>query len=207
MPIRATPILGSISTLSLSFNVRARPGPISKPWPLIMNAGQSDAGLNFAVNNAEYLFRGIQHLDGAKLDIANVLAQSKSLGRDVGIFTNATVVCRPTEKEAWDYHHYYAVDHADDGAVERIFTGRGIKDNPNLSDEVKASIRTRIAGGNGAWPIIGTPDQVADQMKALNELGFSGIAMGLVNYIEHFPYVRDEVLPRLEAMGLREKVG
>ncbi len=187
-------------------NVRAQPKPISEPWPVIMNAGQSGPGLNFAVNNADFLFRAIQHIDAAKADVASVLEQSQSLGRSIGILTNCTVVCRPTEKEARDYHQYYAVDHADDDAVERIYTGRGIKDNPDLSDAVKADIRNRIASGNSAYPIIGDPDQVASEMKTLSDLGFSGIAMGLVNYVDHFPYFRDEVLPRLEALGLRTAV-
>jgi hypothetical protein len=35
--------------------------------------------------------------------------------------------------------------------------------------------------------------------------GVRGIAVSLVNYLDELPYFRDEVLPRLERMGLREK--
>jgi len=184
-------------------NVRAMPKPISKPWPTTMCAGQSGAGLDFAVRHADYLFRGIQVMDTAKDELKKVQQNAADLGRKVGIFTNAYVVCRPTEKEAEDYHQYYAVDHADEGAVDTIFVGRGLRDDPNLSADTKAELRRRIAAGNSAFPIVGTPDQVADKMKQLSDLGFAGIAMGLVNYVEHFPYFRDEVLPRLERLGLR----
>lgn len=187
-------------------NVRAEPKPISNPWPLIMNAGGSPAGREFAIRNADYLFRNIPTPERGREDVAHVHEQSKALGRDVGVFTNAYVVCRPTTKEAEEYHQYYAVDHADTEAVDRMFIGRGIRDDPTLSDEVKTAMWRRIAAGNSAYPLIGTPDEVVAKMQELSDMGVSGIAMGLVNYTEHFPYFRDEVLPRLERAGLRKEV-
>ena len=90
--------------------------------------------------------------------------------------------------------------------METIFSGRGIKDDPGLSDEIKANIRLRIAAGNSAYGIIGNPDDVVAQLESLSEWGFSGIAMGLVNYTRDFPYFSEEVLPRLERLGLREPI-
>ena len=188
-------------------NVRGQPGPVSVPGPVIMNAGQSGAGLEFAIRNADYLFRGIQTADGTEHDLARVKSETGALEREVGVFTNCYVVCRPADKEAQDYHQYYAVEHADEEAVESIFAGRGIKDDPGLSDGIKASIRLRIAAGNSAYGIIGNPDNVAAQLKSLSEWGFSGIAMGLVNYTRDFPYFAEEVLPRLERLGLRDPIG
>lgn len=184
-------------------NVRGEPKPVSKPWPLVMNAATSPAGRDFSARNADYLFRIVTSLEAGRTDIARVRGDARAMGRDVGVFTNAYVVCRPTVKEAEEYHHYYAVENADHGAVETIMVGRGIVDNPNLSDEVKAAMWKRTAGGNGAYPIIGDPDRVVAQMKELSDIGVSGIAMGLVNYLDDFPYIRDEVLPRLEKAGLR----
>ena len=40
-------------------------------------------------------------------------------------------------------------------------------------------------------------------MLRLNEAGIDALALGLPNYLMHFPYFRDEVLPRLERLGLR----
>ncbi len=183
--------------------VRAEPKPVSRPRPLVMNAGQSGPGLDFAVRNADYLFRAIQGMDTAKSEIEAVTARSKALGRDVGVFTNAYCVCRPTVREAEEFHHYYAVENANEEAVERMFVDRGIRDNPQISDEVKAEIRLRMAGGNSAYPLIGDPDTIAGKLRSLSDVGFSGIAMGLVDYLGEFAYFRDEVLPRLERLGLR----
>ena len=40
----------------------------------------------------------------------------------------------------------------------------------------------------------------------MSACGVDGIAIGLVNYIEDFPVLRDEVLPRMERLGLRQPV-
>ena len=57
--------------------------------------------------------------------------------------------------------------------------------------------------GNGALPIIGDPDYVAALMKRLSECEISALAIGFTNYLNEFPYFRDEVLPRLARKGLR----
>lgn len=185
-------------------HARAEPKPISDPWPMLMSAGTSEAGLRFAADNAEFLFRGLNSVENAANDIAEVRSAAGARSADIGVFTNAYIVCRSTQSEAEEYHHYYAVENADEGAVDTMYVGRGIRDNPNLSDDVKAKLRLRIAGGNSAYPLIGTPDRVAEEIKNLSDMGFSGIAFGLVNYVTHFPYIRDELLPRLERLGLRK---
>jgi FMNH2-dependent dimethyl sulfone monooxygenase len=38
----------------------------------------------------------------------------------------------------------------------------------------------------------------------MSEAGLTGMAIGLVNYIKDFPALRDEVLPRMVRLGLRE---
>ena len=38
----------------------------------------------------------------------------------------------------------------------------------------------------------------------MSDAGLTGMAIGLVNYIKDFPALRDEVLPRMARLGLRE---
>ncbi len=83
-----------------------------------------------------------------------------------------------------------------------MIVGRGLI-KPGIPDERLQMVRQRAGGGNGALPIIGDPDDVVAMMKRLSECGVSALAMGFVNYLEHFPYFRDEVLPRLVQAGLR----
>ena len=63
--------------------------------------------------------------------------------------------------------------------------------------------RERFAGGHGMYPIIGTPDHVADELERIADAGFAGVGFSFVDYLAELPAFRDEVLPRLEARGVR----
>jgi alkanesulfonate monooxygenase SsuD/methylene tetrahydromethanopterin reductase-like flavin-dependent oxidoreductase (luciferase family) len=120
------------------------------------------------------------------------------------MFTNCYVVCRPTRKEAEEYHDYYALEMADTGAVDTLLERRNRRGKlNNLPEDMRRNLRQRAAGGNGAYPIIGDADDVASLMIRLHKAGIDAFAMGFANYTEHLPYFRDEVLPRLEDAGVR----
>ena len=86
--------------------------------------------------------------------------------------------------------------------MEILIQGRGLK-KPGITEEALQAARVRAAGGNGALPIVGAPDDIVALMKRLYDGGVTALAMGFTNYLEHFPYFRDEVLPRLVHEGLR----
>jgi dimethylsulfone monooxygenase len=52
---------------------------------------------------------------------------------------------------------------------------------------------------------VGDPDTVAGDLKQLAEAGFDGFCFSVVAYTDELPYFIQEVLPRLERMGLRQK--
>jgi alkanesulfonate monooxygenase SsuD/methylene tetrahydromethanopterin reductase-like flavin-dependent oxidoreductase (luciferase family) len=54
--------------------------------------------------------------------------------------------------------------------------------------------------------LIGAPDDVAAELAKISAAGFIGTTITFVNYVDEFPYFRDEVLPRLERLGLRKPV-
>jgi alkanesulfonate monooxygenase SsuD/methylene tetrahydromethanopterin reductase-like flavin-dependent oxidoreductase (luciferase family) len=54
--------------------------------------------------------------------------------------------------------------------------------------------------------LIGDADDVAAELAKISAAGFIGTTITFVNYVDELPYFRDEVLPRLEKMGLRQSV-
>ena len=68
---------------------------------------------------------------------------------------------------------------------------------------VARRFRDRFAAGHGGFPLVGTPDHIADQLALLSEAGVAGTTLSFVDYAKEFPYFRQEVLPRLVAKGLR----
>ena len=57
----------------------------------------------------------------------------------------------------------------------------------------------------GGLIMVGDPDQVAQTLANLSRAGLRGIGFSFVNYLKELPFFCDEVLPRLERMGMRAK--
>ena len=114
----------------------------------------------------------------------------------------ANGVKKTTWPQPAEYYRYYAIENADWDAVEILIEGRGLK-KPGVTEEALHEARIRAAAGNGALSIVGSPDDVVASMKRLYISGVTALAMGFTNYLEHFPYFRDEVLPRLAHERLR----
>ena len=65
--------------------------------------------------------------------------------------------------------------------------------------------RRFYANGMGGLPIVGDADLVAKTLAALSAAGVTGIGISLINYLDELPFFCEEVLPRLERLGLRER--
>ena len=179
------------------------PKPYGGTQPVIMNAGSSTTGSAFASRNADYLFVPIRWMEQAVESVAATIARARDLGRTVGVFTSASVVCRPTQREADEYFHHYAQEQGDWGAVDHMIDIGMRGASTTMQPELFEKLRIRYAAGYGGWVVVGDPDRVASGFAEISAAGFSGIAMGFVNYLDEFPFFRDEVLPRLERLGLR----
>jgi len=184
--------------------VHSFPKPVHGRIP-ILNAGGSEEGRDFATRNADYLFTPVIEHEKSRKDIIDLTTQSATQGREVGVLALSYVVCRSTQREADDFHDHYARDNADWAAVDRVIELMFANAESFPKDVIKL-LRERMAGGHGGIPLIGTPDRVADELAKLHEIGCAGATLSFVDFSGEFPYFRDEVLPRLETMGLRESV-
>jgi dimethylsulfone monooxygenase len=122
--------------------------------------------------------------------------------RNTGAFTLSHVVFRSTAQEVRDYYHYYADQQADWGAVDNLMRLQGLHAK-SFPEEALKTLRGRFAGGHGTYPLIGDPDTIAAELARISAAGFAGTTLSFVDYVREFPYFRDEVMPRLERLGLR----
>jgi dimethylsulfone monooxygenase len=137
-------------------------------------------------------------IDDARRHVDGVHREASLLGREIGVFTRAEVICRPTQAEAIEYYHHTVEERADLGAIDKQLELNGIASQVAAEDYVRR--RQMYLRG---FPLIGTPDTVAEHFAGLAGAGFDGIGLSFVNYLAEFPYFRDEVLARLERTGLR----
>ncbi len=183
--------------------VEAEPKPYGGTRPLVMNAGSSPAGRAFSAKCCDVLFRPLRSLEAGAEEVRRTIAEAREYGRAIDVFANGYVVCRKTRKEAEEYHRYYAEEMGDWEAVDHLIAMNQIN-SQSYSAEFFKAFRIRFAAGHGGFPMVGDADDVANALAQVNQAGFAGMCFSFVNYLAEFPYFRDEVLPRLERLGLRE---
>ena len=177
-----------------------KPKPYGGGLPMLMSAGSSSAGRAFAARTADCLFMTIVEVDTLANDIARL---REVAGRDVGVYGSGDLIARRTEKETRDYYHYIVHEQGDWAAAEHAVKIRS-SGSQSIPTERYAQMKERFICGIGSYPVIGSYDQVAAEFKRMADAGLDGMAFGLVNYIEDMPALRDEILPRMERLGLRQ---
>jgi alkanesulfonate monooxygenase SsuD/methylene tetrahydromethanopterin reductase-like flavin-dependent oxidoreductase (luciferase family) len=184
-------------------DVLGRPKPYGNGRPLLMSAGSSPAGRAFAAANADCLFMVIYDVNRLADDIKTVRAMA---GRRVGVFASSHLICRPTRREAEEYHDYIVHEKGDWEGADYMMSIRISGGSQSTPPEKVRQLKERYISGSGTFPVIGSYDDAAETYKRLSDAGLDGLAVALVNYIDEFPHLRDGVLPRLERLGLRGRM-
>jgi FMNH2-dependent dimethyl sulfone monooxygenase len=185
------------------FNLKHLAGK-PKPWgdtrPLLMSAGSSPAGRAFASRHVDCLFMVIA--DEVKL--ADEITSLRAGNERLGVFASGHLMCRATAKETREYYQYLVHENGDWEVAETVIRKRLAGNSRSLPQEQLRAMMERFISGGGTFPVIGSYDEVAATLKRLSDAGLDGMALATVNYVEEMPVIRDELLPRLERLGLRQ---
>lgn len=176
------------------------PKPIQEPWPVLVNAGNSPAGLEFCARECDFNFIAFSSPDEARDTAQRVRGIAQSQGRDLGILGYGNIICRDTEKET-----KALLDHIlekGDWEVAKMVSG-GLGTESGSFDKIKA-MQERFILGYGGYPLIGTPEQVVEKMQDLYNAGVDGMMVGFLDYAEELPYFGEKVMPLMREAGLRE---
>jgi dimethylsulfone monooxygenase len=186
--------------------VRAKPKPFGGSRPLIMNAGASEVGRAFAIRNCDAFFTNASRtsMEDNAAEVKAAKDEARAQGRELDVYSVGVVTCRPTQKEAEEYYHHAMIDNGDWSAVDAILAKKKIS-VATVGEEEFQRQRQGYINGMGGLIMVGDPDQIAKTLADLNRAGLRGIGFSFVNYLKELPYFRDEVLPRLERLGVRAK--
>jgi len=179
--------------------VELKPKPFDGDRPLLISAGNSPAGLAFAARHVDCLFTSGREIEDLGARIENLRKQR--LSANAKIYASGHIICRPTAKETAEYYHYIVHETGDWAAADNTVAIR--QRGGSYSGAKLAHMKEAIISGTGTLPIVGDYDQVVERLRALSGLGIDGMAIGLVNYIDDFPALRDEIIPRMRRIGLR----
>ena len=182
----------------------SQPKPIQRPRPPIMNAGSSPVGQNFSANHADMNFVMLRQksVETDTAQITHLKTLAADLGRASQCWIHAYVVCRETEQEACDYLQHYVVEKGDDVAVNNMLDIFGMQSD-TLDAEVMETFKFHFKAGHGGYPLVGTPEQIVEQMQRLSEMGVDGILLSWVDYLGECQQWIDQVMPLMVQAGLR----
>lgn len=179
------------------------PHPVQAPHPVLMSAGNSERGQHFAAKHTDLNFVVAPDIETAGAIATNVKTLAReTYGREIQVFGQGYIVCRDTEAEAVAYRDHYVNDVGDWEGVGNLLDVLVPNSQSALGDGWR-SMAANLIAGYGALPLVGTPEQVVDGMKAFSDAGLDGITISWVDYhagLEQF----DRVLrPMLIDAGLR----
>ena len=183
-------------------DVEAFPKPMQGPRPALINAGNSKAGIEFSSRNVDINFASLDTLENMKSYTSALKEKARTEhSRDIQTMTYGLVVCRDTEAEA-KAAFKQVVDEGDWGAAGNVIKIAGSGSSESFDHAVR-EMQERFIAGWGGYPIVGTPEQVTEELGKLNEAGMDGMIMGLIDYKEELKYFGDEVLPLMVQAGIR----
>ncbi len=201
-------------------------------WPVIVQAGASDAGRQLAAETAEMVFAGGGRLADSRAYYADVKGRAERLGRNpdhIKILPGCLVVVGDTVEEATQKRALLDSRVHPDSGIASLSIALGTdaskfdldaplpdipESNASKSGRERVIARARrdnltvrqlaqISGGYGGLAMVGTPKTIVDQME---EFFFGGACDGF-NIM--FPYVPgglddfvDRVVPELQRRGL-----
>ena len=176
------------------------PLSLQRPWPVVMSAGFSPRGRDFAARAADVLFLNVTELDQVPALLASVAEHAGRHGRCIRVFTMGHVVCRPTRREAEEFFEYFAEQMADiDGqAYYRGARGTTVADG---NARIARPLQNRFTRGGtkrydgaypGSYPFVGSPDDVAAEMAAMSATGLAGCTVAFVDYLREIPFFVQE---------------
>lgn len=174
--------------------------------PVLVNATGSDAGIGFAAKYSDIIFvtspggSGIQAaLATLPAHTGQIRAAAQAQGRQVRTLINPVIVSRDTEAETEAYVNAIVAGKAPGG-----FGGSHQYDSDaHAWRGRKDGTRDTGRGLGGNIEIVGTPEQVVEQLIALKAAGIDGVQLGFFDFEKDLAHFGESILPLLKSVGLR----
>jgi FMNH2-dependent dimethyl sulfone monooxygenase len=196
-----------------AYGALVTPKPVRKPRPILMNAGLSDKGLDFAARHTDWIFMTMPTLEGYKDKVRAIHAQAAKYQRQVRAATMVWVLPESSDELARQKFEWIEsqIDHA--AVVNFLASMRGTSAEQifQLSNQmaedpyagVGKDAYTAIALGITAPRLVGSYQTVAEQIRDLHETGLESMLMCFFDPQQGLHQMQDSIMPILKKMGLR----
>ncbi|TXN23133.1 MULTISPECIES: dimethylsulfone monooxygenase SfnG [Methylobacterium] len=183
-------------------NYTLKPKP-ADPQPEIFQGGSSRAARDMAARVSDWYFTNGNTPEGIKAQVDDLQAKAAANNHSVKIGVNAFVIVRDTEEEAQAVLQEI-IDNADPDAVKAF--GHEVKNAGKASPEgegnwAKSTLTDLVQYNDGfKTNLIGTPDQVAERIVNLKEVGVDLALLAFLHFQEEVAYFGEHVIPRVRAI-------
>lgn len=182
-----------------------QPKPLQKPYPVVMNAGGSEKGRHYAAKYCDVAFIVLQshEFDDVKAHVERYRKFARDeYGREIQVWTNAYVVQGETEEDAKKFLHYYVHEKGDWVAVDNLTRTLGINAQ-TMPPDVALALKAHFIAGWAGYPIVGTKEQVVDELSKLSRAGFDGVILSWAKFVEQMHEFQEVTYPLVVQAGLR----
>jgi alkanesulfonate monooxygenase len=194
---------------------QVRPRPFQKPHPPFYLGGGSRQAWEISAKHSDvHLFWGDTY-DRIRENMAVIRGMAARHGREdkIGFGMRLQIICRETEKEAWDFAHNL-VDHASEAqkvfVKERFATSeanRRVRELASTGDVIERNLFTgitKVRPGAGI-AVVGTPEQCADTLQDFIDLGCHSFCLSGYLHDEEAERFGKWIMPILRARN-RERM-
>jgi dimethylsulfone monooxygenase len=174
-----------------------KPKPLD-PLPEIFQGGSSRAARDMASRVSDWYFTNGNSVDEIKKQVDDIRTKAKANGHQVKIGVNAFAVARETEQEAHDTVNEI-IEKADPEAVNAF--GHEVKNAGKASPEgqgnwAQSTFQDLVQYNDGfKTDLIGTPQQIAERIVALKNVGVDLILLGFLHFQEEVEFFGQRVIP------------
>lgn len=181
------------------------PKPVQKPHPVVMSAGVSPKGRQFAAHHADVNFVNLDShdFDGIRARVASSRQTAwDECRREIQVWTNAYIFQGETEAEARAFYKECVFDKGDWEGVENLVNTMGLN-SLSIPAPILQTLKEHFIAGWAGYPLIGTKEQVVDGLSLLQRAGFDGIVLTWPRYVEDMKRFQTETYPLVQQAGLR----
>lgn len=180
------------------------PKPIQTPHPVLMSAGSSPTGRDFAARHTDVIFILYEGLEKTREAVRDIKRHAKEhYGRNVRVMTTSFMVCKDSDGEAREYLDF-AINEMGDMETARLMAAAWLRNSK--SSQGKADIETMAKKnmiGSSAIELVGSPQTIADQLVEVQATGLDGITCTWLDYMEGLSMYEKKLYSLLQERGIR----
>lgn len=177
----------------------SQPKPLQQPRPLIMNAGNSPAARSFVGRHCDIAFISAETTDQMRKAAEEYRKVAREEhGREIQVWLYCAIVQGDTTAEAMATADRYA-EMADSAYISTFLQHQ----TPGITAEQAAAMKRRFAISGNGHLLVGDADRLAADLSEISQAGVDGVVLTWVDFQSGVRRFGAEVLPKLEAAGLR----